>query len=93
MVFGDGTKRALWKGLEHMGVGQMPPGKPLGSQGRPSEVPDMGGFQKLGALFRSPYNKNHSISGSIWGPLILETPIQLEVLCGIDVGSIAGNGA
>ena len=31
-------------------------------------------FQKLGALCKCPDNKDHSILGSIWGPLFKETP-------------------
>ena len=35
-----------------------------------------GSVQKLGALFRGPYNKDHDMLGSIFrGPLFLETPI------------------
>ena len=34
----------------------------------------MGGSQKLGVLFRSPYDKDHSVLGSIVGSPVLETP-------------------
>ena len=33
-------------------------------------------LQRLGALFRSPYNKDHNILGSVLGPLFMETSIS-----------------
>ena len=51
----------------------------VASSGRRHQGPEPprylhGGFQRLRALFESPYKKDHSILGSMfWGQLFLET--------------------
>ena len=37
--------------------------------------------KKQGPLFRSPHSQNHSVLGSVVGPLVLETPVR-TIECG-----------